>query len=297
MLEQNIKEDFLNLFYNDLKDESLENKNRLNLFTLKVRNNSFSYEELIQELGNKLHYFALSRQQIKKLKKEDKLRDLIDSAKSKLRNYSSNEGELGEILLYCLLESHLNAPKILTKLELKTSNNDYVKGSDGVHLLKLNEKEYQLVFGESKLESQITNGIYSAFDSINKFLNEKGKVKFEIDLINSELVKEAYDESNYEILKRIIIPSAKEDEIYLDYSFAIFLGYNIVVSDDDKKLSNKDFRDTIREKIKTEVLSNINSINFQIKKKEFTGYSFYVYVIPFSDLVNIRKKVIEELQN
>jgi hypothetical protein len=295
MIEKNIKEDFLDLFYHDLVSEKLERDNSLNLFTLKVQNNSFSYNELISELGNKLHYFALSRQQVAHLKKEDKLKDLIDNAKSKLRNHSVNEGELGEILLYCLLESHLNAPKILTKLELKTAHNDYVKGADGVHLLKLNDKEYQLIFGESKLEAKLTNGIYSAFDSIKTLLTEKGKLKFEIDLINSELVKEAFDENSYEILKKIIIPSAKEDETYMDYSFGIFLGYDLTISESESKLSNSEFRDTIRKRIKDEILSTISSFNFQIKKNEFSGYKFYIYVIPFSDLAKIRKKIIQEI--
>ena len=160
MIEKSIKEEFLNLFYHDIKTQGLHNNNTLELFTLKVKNNAFSYDELVSELGNKLHYFALSRKQIQRLKKEDKLNDLIQSAKDKLRDHEVNEGELGEILLYCLLESHLNAPKILTKLELKTSSNDYVKGADGVHLFKVSEKEYQLIFGESKLEAKVSNGIY-----------------------------------------------------------------------------------------------------------------------------------------
>ena len=116
MIENNIKIDFLDLFYNDLCNEVVENNNQLNLFTLKVKNNAFSYDELINELGNKLYYFALSRKQINQLKKDDKLNDLIKKAKSKLKDHLNNDGELGEILLYCLLESHLNAPKILTKL-------------------------------------------------------------------------------------------------------------------------------------------------------------------------------------
>lgn len=62
MLKKNIKEDFLDLFYHDLCDEKLENDNCLNLFTLKVRNNAFSYDELISELGNKLYYFVLINQ-------------------------------------------------------------------------------------------------------------------------------------------------------------------------------------------------------------------------------------------
>lgn len=295
MIEQSIKEDFLDLFYHELDGEKLDNGNNLNLFILKVKNNSFSYEELIGELGNKLHHFALSRQQVRLLIKEDKLKDLIDSAKAKLRKHTVNEGELGEILLYCLLESHLNAPKILTKLELKTAHNDYVKGADGVHLLKLNDKDYQLILGESKLEAKIADGIYSAFDSINTLLTEKGKLKFEIELINSELVKETYDQASYEILKKIIIPSAKEDLTNIDYSFGIFLGYNIEITESEKKLSNSDFRKQIRLKIKSEVLAAIKSINFQLKKSEFKGFQFYIYVIPFNDLAKIRKDIIKEI--
>ncbi len=295
MLEKNIKEDFLDLFYNDLCDEELENKNRLNLFTLKVKNNAFSYDELIAELGNKLHYFALSRKQINQLKKDDKLNDLVKKAKAKLKHHTDNEGELGEILLYCLLESHLNAPKILTKLELKTNSNDYVKGADGVHLLKLSDSDYQLILGESKLNSDLKQGIYEAFGSINKLLTSTSKMEFEIDLINSELVKEAYEEDSYNILKKIIVPSAKEDETYLDYSFGIFLGFDITITDVELKLSNSDFRTNIREKIKNEIIKAKDSINYQLKKKGYSGYQFYVYVVPFSDLQNKRKDIIKQI--
>lgn len=295
MLEKNIKEDFLDLFYNDICNEELENKNRLNLFTLKVKNNAFSYDELIAELGNKLHYFALSRKQINQLKKDDKLNDLVKKAKAKLKHHTDNEGELGEILLYCLLESHLNAPKILTKLELKTNSNDYVKGADGVHLLKLSDSDYQLILGESKLNSDLKQGIYEAFGSINKLLTSTSKMEFEIDLINSELVKEAYEEDSYNILKKIIVPSAKEDETYLDYSFGIFLGFDITITDVELKLSNSEFRTNIREKIKNEILKAKDSINYQLKKEGYSGYQFYVYVVPFSDLQNKRKDIIKQI--
>lgn len=295
MLEKNIKEDFLDLFYNDICDELLENNNRINLFTLKVKNNAFSYDELVNELGNRLYYFALSRKQINQLKKEDKLNDLIKKAKAKLKDHRTNDGELGEILLYCLLESHLNAPKILTKLELKTNSNDYVKGADGVHLLKLNESDYQLILGESKLNSDIREGIYEAFGSIDKFLNSNPKLELEIDLVNSELVKESYDEDSYSALKKIIIPSAKEDETYLDYSFGVFLGFDIKISEKEQKQSNSDFRKNIREKIKNEVLAAKSSLNFQLRKTGYSGYQFYIYVVPFSDLKSVRKDIIKQI--
>jgi hypothetical protein len=120
-------------------------------------------------------------------------------------------------------------------------------------------------------------------------------LEFEIDLINSELVKEAYEEDSYDVLKKIIIPSAKEDATYLDYSFGIFLGFDIEISNDELKLSNSEFRKNIREKIKNEILKAKDSINYQLKKEGYSGYQFYVYVVPFSDLKNKRKDIIKQI--
>jgi len=290
MLERSIQDGFLDLFYHDMKDQVLDNKNSLNLFVLKLKNNAFAYDELIEELGNSLCHFALSRKSVRRLVEEQKYKSLVDTAKERLRNHNVNEGELGEILLFCILESFLNAPKILTKLELKTSNNDYVKGADGVHLLKIDDKNYQLIFGESKLESNIRSGI-----SINTFLTQKGKSKYEIELLNSQLAKETFDENGYEVLRKIIIPSAKDEETYLDYSFGIFLGFNIDIDEEEKKKDFSEFRTIIREKIKNHVSENLASINTQLKKGEFTGYKFYIYVIPFSDLQNTRKEIIKQI--
>lgn len=302
-LPLNIGDEFLDLFYHDIKEFKLDGSNKLNLFTLKVVNNAFAYNELIELLGDKLYYFSLSRNEIKKLKDSDSLNTLIKRSKDKLKDHlkngndsNSEGGELGEILLYCLLESHLKAPKILTKLELKTSRQLYVNGADGVHLLKLNNKDYQLVFGESKLHSDLSQAIYKSFASIEKLIKEKGEKRdFEINLINSQLIKEAYDENMYLSLKKVIIPSAKVDETNMDYSFGIFLGFNINITAEEKKKENSIFRSEIREKIKKEIEGCIASINKQINKNHFTGYNFYVYIIPFSDLPEQRIELIEGL--
>lgn len=296
MIDTTIKTDFLDLFHHDLNDVKLENQNKLNLFTLKVKNNAFAYDELTENLGNILYSFALSRNEVNLLVKEHKLGTLISRAKEKLRAYNVNEGELGEILLYCLLEAHLNAPKILTKLELKTAPNDYVKGADGVHLLKLTESEYQLVLGESKMHSDLKDGIYEAFGSIKKLLTSNaGKLSFEVDLVNSQLIKEVFDENQYEIIKKILVPSARDDENYLDYSFGIFLGYDVSIAEEDLKLSNTEFRNKIREQIKTEIQAVVKSLNTQLKKSDFNGFNFYVYVIPFSDIKSKRKEIIKDI--
>lgn len=296
MIETNINTNFLNLFHHVIEDYELENSNTLNVFTLKVQNNRFAYNDLVNLLGNNLPHFALSRTEVQKLKDKGDCFTLMKRTQEKFRQYTSNEGELGEVMLYCLLEAHLNAPKILTKLELKTANNDYVKGADGVHLLKLDDENYQLILGEAKLDAKLTKGISNAFGSISKLLKDGNKkLDFEFDLVNSQLVKEVYNEQQYEKIKKILLPSAKTEETYLDYSFGIFLGFEAKITEDEMQLSNSEFRTRIKNRIKQEVLDIVSSFNFQIRKEEFTGYQFYIYIIPFSDLAKKRKEIIKDL--
>ena len=124
--------DFLNSFDLLLKTTIDKNKrDSLNLYALKINANEFNYDNLEEQLVDPMIDYAISR----KVKKQ----------------YSKNDGELGELLLFCFLESQLKAPKILSKLELKTTSGLYVNGADGVHFLKLEDGNYQLIFGESKM--------------------------------------------------------------------------------------------------------------------------------------------------
>jgi hypothetical protein len=196
-----------------------------------------------------------------------------------------------------MLESHLKAPKLLTKLELKTAGNNYVHGADGVHLLKISDSTYQFVFGESKLDTNLQKGIYNAFNSINNLLkNDLNKLRYEISLVNSNILKETADEESTVILKKLLIPTENDTDLNIDHSFGIFLGFNIPVADEERKKNNTDFRTLMNVKIENTVRSVLPTINNQIKKNEFTGYGFYIYIIPFSELDSIRKKIIEKLK-
>lgn len=290
-----IKEDFLDMFYHDIEDHNLGNLNKLNLFILRIENNSFTYESLEYELCDVVISYSLSKKQLQQFKGTAGGK-AFKTAIEKFRKYCSNEGELGEMLLYCFLESHLKAPKILTKLEIKTSSNDYVKGADGVHLIQINETDFQLIFGESKLDSNLATGIRNAFKSIIDFLDEnKNKMGFEIKLVDSELIKESVDEKTYQFLKRIILPSAKDDTYNLDKSFGIFLGFDAEIKDEDKKLDNATFRQNLRKQIVEKIMDHIKLIEHQIEKNNLWGYNFYIYVVPFTELKKQRKKILKNI--
>lgn len=293
MLETNIKKDFLDLFYHVIEDYKLDNENKLNLFSLEINNTLFNIDSLADELDDNIIPFMLSRKQLRDM--DDKFGGKKSrKARTKFRQFTSNEGELGEVLLYCFLESHLNAPKILSKYELKTSTNDYIKGADGVHLLKTDDSTFQLIFGESKLYGELQKGVYDAFSSITTFLNNKND-RYEEELINSNLQKEVFDNDSYEVIKNILLPKGRmANNIDLDNSFAIFLGFNYDLNENSK---GKEAREKIKKDIEDIVMANISSINFQLNKENLKGYDFYIYTMPINNIDKTRKDMIKRLSN
>lgn len=206
-MEISLKEsDFLESF--DLlwsKDLDKYKKNKLNLFVLKINSNEFDYDLLVDMLLDPVIDYSISRQVKEKYK--NRPATLSKKAREKFVEYARNNGELGELLLFCFLETHLGAPKILTKLELKTSTSHYVNGADGVHFLKLPDGNYQLIFGESKTYQDIDGAIRDAFKSIYNFkngINDKGNqksgIQYEKSLISDNLFKEAFSDEERDFL-------------------------------------------------------------------------------------------------
>ncbi len=285
------------VFYKIDHDATLEliNNNELNIFMLNIQNNKFSYKELFDLLKDNLGSYVLSRKQYNQNPER-----AISKAISKLREIKNDNdfgagGELGEILLYVFLEHYLNAPKILSKVELKTNNNQYVYNADGVHFYQYKESDCtynQLVIGESKLKGKLENAIDSAFDSI---VSSKLKEDCDIDLVNSEMFKETFSAEEAERIKSLLIPNVTEDfenNTYKAKAFGIFIGSDYFV---DNSLPFKEQRiHTIRE-MKNLSAEIANYINGNIKKYKLEGYSFYIYFLPFNDVKKDKKNIMQQL--
>lgn len=118
----------------------VDNKNYLRLFMLNTENKLFNYDELYEYLLPNIARYVFDRKRLAEAEKNPVKQSLIlIEAIEHLRKITSDKdrgagGELGEVLLYLFLEQDLKAPKLFSKVELKTSNMDYVKGSDGIHL-------------------------------------------------------------------------------------------------------------------------------------------------------------------
>ena len=300
-METSLKElDFLDSF-DLLWSKSIDkyDKNQLNLFLLKINSNEFDYNLLVDTLLDPMVDYAISRKVKEKYK--NKPATLSKKAREKFVDYTMNNGELGELLLFCFLETHLGAPKILTKLELKTSTDHYVNGSDGVHFLKLKNGNYQLIFGESKTFKDIKPAISDAFKSIYKFKNsinrvgnEKSGLHYEKSLISDNLQKETFSEEEMKFLESLIYPS-QDRNFDVDDAFGIFIGFQIEVSDEEKAMPVSTFRDMIKTRVSNEVQNSLEYIQKKIIDYKLQGHNFYIYVLPFTDIDVKRKSIMEAI--
>lgn len=273
----------------------------LDLFLLPINGRNFDYNCVSENLIESVADYALSWENKEKYK--DKAMTLSRKAREKFKDYEKNTGELGELLLFCFLEGHLGAPKILTKLELKTSSELYVNGSDGVHLKKVSNQRYHLIFGESKTYKDLSSAFEKAFQSISEFkneLNSKGESKsgiaFEKGLISRNIEHIVFDDEDEEILNLLLYPENRANpKIKLDDAFSIFVGYEIDISKEQEECTNDEFPKKIEEKIISQIQKYKDKINDLIKKYKLLGYTFYIFMMPFTDIDESRKKILKRV--
>lgn len=278
------------------KKLSLKNNNCLRLFHLDISNSEFSYGGLHELLQRNIGRYVFSRSKIDQFKADDSADAIGLKAVELLRdankpNDNGAGGELGEILLYLFLEIKLNAPKLLSKVELKTSSNQYVYGSDGIHLLCLGDKAFQLVLGESKIKGNLKGAVDDALDSIKAVSIQPDN---ELRLIESNIFTESFDEKTTEFIKSLIIPSKRNPSISVDKAFGIFLGYTLSI--DATQYSNQEFREAANNKLKSDLDGIATYIEGKINNTGLVGYSFYFFVLPFNDAAQDRASIIRKLK-
>lgn len=279
-------------------DLGLINENHLKLFVLDIDSNQFTYNGLQKVLKKNIGAYVFSRARIQQYKADDAIEMVSLEAVQFLRKVSNPKdkgagGELGEILLYLFLEQILGAPKLLSKIELKTSNDQYVNGSDGVHLLSNkfeDELFYQLVLGESKIKGDMKGAIDNAFQSITATNHDGEK---DIELVESNVFKESFDAKTVDFIKGLIVPDKRQLDISVDRAYGIFIGYTPLVN---RKLSNIEFRKHVNEVLKNDIKSITPYIKNKIKKFGLENNSIYIYLVPFNNAMKDRVDIIKRLK-
>lgn len=285
------RDEFNAAFYKPISAE-LQTKTHLHLHVLRVKNGDFDLPALFRVLRNNSAAYVLSRMNYKKATENPAyMMEIAAKVQAQFKSPDPNAGEGGEILLYSLLEGHLGAPKILSKMEVKTDAEHYVYGSDGVHLLRTANDTYQLIFGESKMYgdagtpgASAKRGIKAAFKSIEAV--HKEGFDFDTWLVQSELLKEELDADKLSVLADILLPSSSggdDDDVKKHNAFGIFVGYEIDVSDMPVQDMELDEIETeLRKRAEEAITSQHDLIKSEITDRGLGGYPIHLYAVPFA---------------
>lgn len=145
--------------------------------------------------------------------------ELFKKALRKISKHTA-KGELGELILFTLLDVYLNAPKLLSKISMKTNPKMPVFGADAVHGQIVNG-QFRVYLGESKLYKDFKSAASKATESIK---NAKEKYEDEFDLLDSYMDFPNLDKNLEDQILQILNPFGSSDLSKIIHS-PCFIGF------------------------------------------------------------------------
>lgn len=289
---------FDDVFFEIEHDETLglPRAEQLRLFHTPFRANKLTTESLQEFIYRNIARYVFSRATLEDYKINDEMDVAISQA---LRIMAENGGldaidvgnALDEIMLYAFLEEKLNAPKLMSRVELETDLHQFKSECKGVHMLAPKNlpanTKYQLVFGASNIVNDIKNAIDSAFDTVIK-INRRESL--EIKMVQKTVLNRFFSDDEITLLKSTIIPDQQGTPKDYETAYGLFLGYKLGIKSEGRGI---EFEKIAHEKMLLDIKAHASYIAQKIKDNHLDGHSFYIYVVPFND-ADIEKTTIME---
>ncbi|XBS69171.1 DUF1837 domain-containing protein [Acerihabitans sp. KWT182] len=170
-----------------------------------------------------LYNYVLSCKEIeKKLARnsDTAIEELFEKSIRKISQHTA-KGELGELILFTLLDVYFEAPKIVSKVSLKTNSRMPVFGADAVHA-QFHDGKLRLYLGESKLYTKFKSAATEATKSIK---TAKDKYEEEFDLLDSYMDFPDIDDDIASLLIDLLNPFTNNRHSESIYS-PCFIGFS-----------------------------------------------------------------------
>lgn len=288
-----------------LKDCRAGNINIENRFFYPAINcDGYSTEEILAKdvLSNSIMRFSLSGMEYEKYRdhvvsghaiEAEKIRK---SAYNRFKRYKEesvkNAGEIGELALFVILEAFFRAPKIASKMRLKTSSEVHVHGADAIHAILDDENILTLFLGESKFRKNRVNAENEALNSLKTFIDTYGKVGREIEIACGHITNEIFNE---DLRNRIIdyFGTFTPESNQIRKSIVVFLGYdkNTMYKDLDKIAADDRTSELERrfEKHANKSVAEFCKKLEEIASDHWKHIKFFYVLLPFQSTEEVKK--------
>ena len=257
----------------------LRNDEQLRLFHLSVQSNRFDHTALVKFLKRNVGRYVFSRADYEGYKQRDDLEEVALDAVNLMRSQQDGMG-LGEILLYVLLEQILEAPKVLSKLELNQAQGQIHSRCDAIHLLAPDSQRTtsSIVFGTSSAIGNIGDAITAAFDRVVDI--EQNRTD-EVQLAEQTVFTKTLDAATAGYVKDLLIPKPGGAPVF-DTAYSMFLCYDIGLN--PKNYDNQQYRAALDQKMQGDIAAHAQIITNEINTRNLDNYSFYIYILPLNEV-------------
>ncbi len=261
------------------------------LYSVDIANMNFNFKNAKDFILDNIGSYVMSRTKITSYEEQRKLIAAGARALSKYSNSfkKSQDSILGETLLYIFLEQVLNAPKIMSKIEL--DDNGHSK-SDGIYLLHSDLRGLpftQLVFGASNIVGNLEMAVDSVFEKVDSIRENNDE---ELLMIDTTLNSNIFDKDVNQYLENIIKPK-KTERVSTEMAFGCFLGYTLSI--DKSKCLKSEYIQLAKDQMKRDIDNIKIYIEDRIKEKQLNGYNFYFYILPFNDADNEKINIVKSM--
>lgn len=206
---------------------------------------------------------------------------------------TGRSGELGEVLLYMLIEWVLGAPIVACKMYLKTAQQMPIHGTDGIHLGF--EKDHLILYwGESKLHTTLSSALTDIANSISTVVNSPKALKNEVRIIRSNLNLDTMTDAGIRAIKDYFNPYKPQSNKLLD-CYACLAGFDSSMYNKVGSLPHDQCETHFRELYESRIESACKLIVDKVKAAKIHNYRFSYFLLPFPSVDAARQRFQDRL--
>lgn len=257
-------------------------------FHLDYLNSEYRQNEIVKIIKDAMPHFALTEEELNEFLLTKDLGEADREAWNRISTARKDKkGDYGELLLYLILEVFYPAKKFVTKVRLRSSRKEQIKGFDCAHFTIENDEVY-LWLGEAKFHQSFSTALTDSISSIIDHC-EYGYLSDEMSILKGNIeINKKFEE--YSKLEEIFLGKSLDK---IKFKIPILLTYdshNISKFDDITDEFKKVFEEEFRKKFKSIEKKVINL------KSQF---ELLFLIIPFESVKKIKDKleIIESIYN
>jgi len=268
----------------------------------RFRQSKVLVDELCDKLISRITSFCMTRAERREAKMLDSQYEYETAATDELNakarrlfinalNKPSRSGEGGELLLFVLVEEHLRAPLLVSKMRLKTNAQMPVYGSDGIHAgWDTDSNSLILYLGESKLHKTLDAAVRDAVKSLEGLIsNAEERMTHELNLASSYCDLDGMSEEMKKEMLLYLNPWDTVESTKREDRYAVLLGFNEKSYAELVNMPPKEVEEKFKELYKKTIKDKLEYTKNKFEEQGISLESVDLFFFPVPSVDEFRK--------